>query len=94
MFVCLFIWIDDLILGFCYDLTLKTGEFELASTITFVLQASRFTKGANHPNSFSLKEEIFTKFTSLMLSIFLSNIDLNFYFPLVKVSYVTPVSLH
>ena len=36
MFVCL---LDELILGFCYiDLTLETGEFELASTITLVLQ--------------------------------------------------------
>ena len=36
MFVCL---LDELILGFCYiDLTLETGGFELASTITLVLQ--------------------------------------------------------
>ena len=42
MFVCLF---DELILGFCYsDLTWETGEFELASTITLVLQANRLTK--------------------------------------------------
>ena len=32
MFVCL---LDELMLGFCYsDLTLETGGFELASTIT------------------------------------------------------------
>ena len=38
MFVCLF---DELTLGFCYsDLTLETGGFELASTITLVLQAN------------------------------------------------------
>ena len=42
MFVCL---LDELILGFCYsDLTLETGGFELASTITLVLQANRLTK--------------------------------------------------
>ena len=39
MFVCL---LDELILGFCYsDLTLKTGGFELTSTITLVLQANQ-----------------------------------------------------
>ena len=44
MFVCL---PDELILGFCYsDLTLETGGFELASTITLVLQANRLTQ--NH----------------------------------------------
>ena len=48
MFVCL---LDELILGFCYiDLTLETGGFELASTITLVLQANRLTKCASHPN--------------------------------------------
>ena len=42
IFVCL---LDKLILGFCYsDLTLETGGFELASTITLVLQANRLTK--------------------------------------------------
>ena len=47
MFVCL---LDELILGFCYsDLTLETGRFELVSTITLVLQASRLTKCASHP---------------------------------------------
>ena len=36
IFVCL---LDELILGCCYiDLTLETGGFELASTITLVLQ--------------------------------------------------------
>ena len=36
MFVCLFVCLlDHLILGFCHNLTLKTGGFELASTITF-----------------------------------------------------------
>ena len=35
MFICL---LDELILGFCYsDLTLETGGFELASSITLVL---------------------------------------------------------
>ena len=34
MFVC---WLDELILGFCYsNLSLETGGFELASTITLV----------------------------------------------------------
>ena len=38
MFVCL---LDDLILDFCYsNLTWETGGFELASTITLVLQAN------------------------------------------------------
>ena len=42
MFVCL---LDELILGFCYiDLTLETGGFELASTITLVLQANRLNQ--------------------------------------------------
>ena len=37
MFVCS---LDELVLGFCYsDFTLGTGGFELASTITLVLQA-------------------------------------------------------
>ena len=49
MFVCL---LDELILGFCYsDLTLETGGFELASTITFVLQVNRLTKCASHPKN-------------------------------------------
>ena len=45
LFVCL---LDELILGFCYsDLTLETGGFELASTITIVLQVNRLTKCAS-----------------------------------------------
>ena len=44
MFVCL---LDELILHFCYsDLTLETGGFKLASTITLVLQGNRLTKCA------------------------------------------------
>ena len=44
MFVCL---IDELILGFGYtDLALETCGFELASTITLVLQANWLTKCA------------------------------------------------
>ena len=44
MFVCLRL-LDELMLGFCYsNLTLETGGFELASTITLVLQANRLTK--------------------------------------------------
>ena len=47
MFVCL---LDELILGFCYsDLTLETGGFELASTVTLVLQSTQLTKCASHP---------------------------------------------
>ena len=39
MFVCL---LDEWMLGFSYsDLTLETGGFELASTITLVLQANQ-----------------------------------------------------
>ena len=38
MFVCL---LDELILGFRFDLTLETGGFELASIITLVLRANR-----------------------------------------------------
>ena len=50
MFVCL---LDELILGFCYsDLTLETRGFELASSITVVLQANRLTKCARHPNKY------------------------------------------
>ena len=41
MFVCL---LDELILGFGYsDLTLEIGGFELASSITLVLQVNRLT---------------------------------------------------
>ena len=41
--------LDELILGFCYsDLTLETGGFELALTITLVLRSSRLTKCASH----------------------------------------------
>ena len=51
MFVCL---LDELILGVCYsDLTWKTGGFELASTITLVLQANRLTKCDSHPKCYS-----------------------------------------
>ena len=47
IFVCL---LDELMLGFCYRyLTLETGGFELASTITLVLQANRLSKCASHP---------------------------------------------
>ena len=48
--VCLFVCLlDKLILGFCYsDLTLETGGFELASTITPALEANRLTKCASH----------------------------------------------
>ena len=49
MFVCL---LDELILDFCYsDLTLETSGFELASTITLVLQANQLTKCASHPKN-------------------------------------------
>ena len=45
MFVCL---LDELIQGFCYsDLRWETGGFELASTVTFVLQANRLTRCAS-----------------------------------------------
>ena len=41
MFVCL---LDELILGICYsDLTLETGGFELASTITLLFQENKLT---------------------------------------------------
>ena len=59
MFVCL---LDELILGFCYsDLVWETGGFELASTITFVLQANRLTKCNNvitQAHSFTLCSSI------------------------------------
>ena len=49
LFVCLFDATDELILGFCYsDLTLGTGGFEVASTITLALQANRLTKFFNY----------------------------------------------
>ena len=45
MFVCLF---DEFILHFCYnDLTWETCGFELASTITLLLQPNRLTKCAS-----------------------------------------------
>ena len=47
LFVCLQ---HELILDFCYsDLTLEAGGFELASTITLVLQANQLTKCTSHP---------------------------------------------
>ena len=52
IFVCL---LDELIIGFCYsDLTLETGGFEIALTITLVLltlvlQTHGLTKCASHP---------------------------------------------
>ena len=56
MFVCL---LDELILGFCYsDLTLETGGFELASTITLVLQANQLTKCASHPQIIFLMQKV------------------------------------
>ena len=56
MFVCL---LDELILGFCYsDLTLETGGFELASTITLVLQANQLTKCASHPQIIFLMQQV------------------------------------
>ena len=58
MFVCL---LDELILGFCYsDLTLETGGFELASTITLVLQANRLPKSASHPKPEGLGPSLLT----------------------------------
>ena len=48
MFVCL---LDELIPGFCYSgLSLEASGFELASTITLVVQANRLTKRASHPD--------------------------------------------
>ena len=58
-FVCL---LDELILGFCYsDLTLETGGFEIASTITLVLltlvlQTNGLTKCASHPMAIIVRE--------------------------------------
>ena len=47
MFVYL---LDELILRFCYsNLTLETGGFELASTITLALQANQLSKCDSHP---------------------------------------------
>ena len=47
MFVCL---LDELILRVCYsDMKLEISVFELASTITLILQANRLTKCASHP---------------------------------------------
>ena len=68
MFVCL---LDELILGFCYtNLSWETGGFELASTITLVLQANRLTKCASHPTYFVWKAlfvlEIFTFLSRLL----------------------------
>ena len=43
-------WLIMQFFGFCYsDLTWKTGEFELASTMTFMLQANRLTKCVSRP---------------------------------------------
>ena len=61
MFVCL---LDESLLGFSYsDLTWETGGFELASTITLVLQANRLTKCAIHnlPSLLSNKSLVFVK---------------------------------
>ena len=54
MIVCL---LDELILGFCYsDLTLETARFELASTLTLVLQANRLTKCASQPKCWNINQ--------------------------------------
>ena len=45
---CLFTWWFEF--GFCYgNLTRKTGQLELASTITLLSQANRLTKCVSHP---------------------------------------------
>ena len=50
---CLFTWWFDSSF-FCYsNLRRETGGFELASTITLVLQANRLTKCASHPITFN-----------------------------------------
>ena len=47
MFICV---LDDLSLGFFHSgMTWETAGFELAWTITLVLQANRLTKHASHP---------------------------------------------
>ena len=55
-FTCL---LDELILGFCYsDSTLEIGGFELASTITLVLQGNRLTKCDSQPKKFHKQNSI------------------------------------
>ena len=73
MFVCL---LDELTLGFCYSgLTSETGVFELASTITLVLQAKRLTKCASHPKLYIIALYIiYIIYTIYMLHIYYSNI--------------------
>ena len=62
----MFVWLidclpDDLILGLCYsNLTLETGGFELASTITLVLQANRLIKCARR-NLWKIKNKFGVK---------------------------------
>ena len=47
---CLFTWWFHSSFFFCYsNLIRETGGFELASTITLVLQANRLTNCASHP---------------------------------------------
>ena len=46
--LCNAFFLDQLILSFCYNSL--NGEFELALTITLVVQANRLTKCASHPN--------------------------------------------
>ena len=74
MFVCL---LDELILGFCHsDLTLETGGFELASTITLVIQTNRLTKCASHPKSlFLIRKRLFvtTLFYIIAFFTFITN---------------------
>ena len=41
--------IDMILAFFCYSNLRRETEFELASTITLVLQANRLTKCASHP---------------------------------------------
>ena len=72
-------------LGFCYsDLALKTGGFQLASTITLVLQANRVTECASHSCLVNIRESLheyhkaqswdpsFSIFSIFSFSIFLS----------------------
>ena len=74
MFVCLF---DDLILGFCYrNLTWETGGFELASTITLVLQANRLTKYVNHSKCVSTFLNVGTLFCTKCINSFMTELPI------------------
>ena len=89
---------DELILGFCYcDLTLETGGFQLASTITLVLQVNRLTnthqlmvkkmvalKKLSSKGMYTTRRTSFIQNVEAIIKIMLSILSLTCFIPLVS----------